>query len=140
MVQKEHFLEINLSLYPFGHGLSYSNFVYESMELSNDKITVDAPVTATIKVKNDSDIAGKETVMLYMRDVYASNSRPVQQMIAFKKVEIGAGETKVVEFEINETMLRFWNNEHKFVSEPGLFKISTGYADHLIHTTDLVLE
>ena len=52
MVQKEHFLEINLSLYPFGHGLSYSNFVYESMELSNDKITVDAPVTAKIKVKN----------------------------------------------------------------------------------------
>ena len=130
----------NLPLYSFGHGLSCSNFVYEGLKLSSDKITKDAPVTVKITVKNDSNIDGKETVMLYMRDVYASNSRPVQQMIAFDKVEIAAGETKVVEFEINESMLRFWNNEHKFVSEPGLFKISTGYADHLIYTTDLVLE
>lgn len=130
----------NLALYSFGHGLSYSNFIYESMELSSDKITMDAPVTAKITVKNDSDVIGKETVMLYMRDMYASNSRPVQQMIAFEKVEIGARETKIIEFTIDETMLRFWNNHHKFVSEPGLFKISTGYADHLIHTTDLILE
>ena len=130
----------NLPLYSFGHGLSYSDFVYEGMELSSDKITVDAPVTAKITVRNNSNIDGKETVMLYMRDMYASNSRPVQQLIAFDKVEIAAGETKVVEFTIDETMLRFWNNEHKFVSEPGLFKISTGYADHLIYTTDLVLE
>ena len=110
------------------------------MELSSDKITADAPVTAKITVHNNSKVDGKETVMLYMRDMYASNSRPVQQLIAFEKVEIAAGETKVVEFTIDETMLRFWNNEHKFVSDPGLFKISTGYADHLIHTTDLVLE
>ena len=78
--------------------------------------------------------------MLYMRDVYASNSRPVQQLIAFEKVELAAGEVKVVEFTIEESMLRFWNNEHKFESESGLFKISTGYADHLIFTTDLELQ
>lgn len=129
-----------IPLYSFGHGLSYSDFVYEGLELSSDKITADAPVTAKITVHNNSKVDGKETVMLYMRDMYASNSRPVQQLIAFEKVEIAAGETKVVEFTIDETMLRFWNNEHKFVSDPGLFKISTGYADHLIHTTDLVLE
>lgn len=74
-----------------------------------------------------------------MQDVYASNCRPIQQLIAFEKVEIAAGETKVVEFTIDETMLRFWNNEHKFVSEPGLFEISTGYADHLIFTKNLNL-
>lgn len=130
----------NLPLYSFGHGLSYSDFVYEGMELSSEKITAAAPVTAKITVRNNSNVDGKETVMLYMRDMFASNARPVQQMIAFEKVEIAAGETKVVEFTIDETMLRFWNNEHKFVSEPGLFKISTGYADHLIHTTDLTLE
>jgi beta-glucosidase len=72
--------------------------------------------------------------------VYASNARPVQQLIAFEKVEIAAKETKVIEFTINETMLRFWNNDHEFVSEPGLFQISTGYADHLLYTTDLILE
>ena len=130
----------NLPLYSFGHGLSYSNFVYEGLELSNDKITESKPITARITVHNDSDVSGKETVMLYMRDVYASNARPVQQLIAFEKVEIAAKETKVIEFTINETMLRFWNNDHEFVSEPGLFQISTGYADHLLYTTDLILE
>lgn len=130
----------NLPLYSFGHGLSYSDFVYEGMELSSEKITTNTPVTAKITVRNNSNVDGKETVMLYMRDMYASNARPIQQLLAFEKVEIAAGETKVVEFTIDETMLRFWNNEHKFVSEPGLFKISTGYADHLIYTTDLVLE
>lgn len=129
----------NLPLYSFGYGLSYADFVYERMELSNDKITVTEPVIAKITVHNNSGVDGKETVMLYMRDVYASNARPMQQLIAFEKVEIATGETKVVEFTIDETMLRFWNNEHKFVSEPGLFEISTGYADHLIFTTELTL-
>ena len=130
----------NLPLYSFGHGLSYSDFVYEGLELSSDKITADQEVTATITVRNNSSVDGKETVMLYMRDVYASNARPVQQLIAFEKVEIAAGETKTVTFTIREEMLRFWNNEQKLVSEPGLFKISTGYADHLLYTTDLLLE
>lgn len=130
----------NLPLYSFGHGLSYSNFVYEGMELSCDKITMDTPVTAKITVHNNSKVDGKETVMLYMRDMYASNSRPVQQLIAFDKVEIVAGETKEIKFTIDETMLRFWNNDYKFVSEPGVFEISTGYADHLIYTTELILE
>lgn len=130
----------NLPLYSFGHGLSYSNFVYEGLELSGDKITAEKPVLARVTVRNQSAITGKETVMLYMRDMFASNARPIQQLIAFEKVEIPAGESRVIEFVIDETMLRFWNNDHAFVSEPGLFKISTGYADHLIYTTDLVLE
>ena len=130
----------NLPLYSFGHGLSYSNFVYEGMEISNDKITEDRPVTAKVTIRNTSDMDGKETVMIYMRDLYASNARPVQQLIAFEKVAIAAGETKVVEFVIEEKMLRFWNNEHVLVSEPGIFQISTGYADYLLYTKELVLE
>ena len=78
--------------------------------------------------------------MLYMRDVVASNARPIQQLIAFEKVELEVGETKVIEFTIEEPMLRFWNNKHEFVSEPGLFEISTGYADHLILTKELRLK
>lgn len=130
----------NLPLYSFGHGLSYSNFVYEKLELSSDTITEDAPVTVKITVHNDSKADGKETVMLYMRDLFASNARPVQQLLAFEKVEIPAGETKIVTFTIKEEMLRFWNNEQKYVSEPGKFQISTGYADHLIHTANLSLK
>lgn len=130
----------NLPLYSFGYGLSYSNFIYEGLELSNNKITNEITVTAKVTVRNASHIDGKETVMLYMRDRYASNARPMQQLIAFEKVEIKAGETKEIKFVIEETMLRFWNNDHQFVSEPGVFEISTGYADHLIYTTELFLE
>lgn len=129
----------NLPLYSFGHGLSYSDFVYEDMELSSNSITAQDPVTVKIKIRNNSDLDGQETVMLYMCDMFASNARPIQQMIAFEKTLIKAGETKIVSFTITEEMLRFWNNEQKFVSEPGTFKISTGYADHLRFTTDLQL-
>ena len=130
----------NLPLYSFGHGLSYSKFVYEDLRLSAGEMTADDTVTATIRVRNDSAVAGKETVMLYMRDVVASNARPIQQLIAFEKVAFRPWETKEITFQIREPMLRFWNNDHAFVSEPGLFRISTGYADHLIHTKELVLK
>lgn len=130
----------NLPLYSFGHGLSYSNFVYEDLQLSAGEMTAADVVTVTVRVRNDSAVAGKETVMLYMRDVVASNARPVQQLIAFEKLEFQPWETREITFQIREPMLRFWNNRHAFVSEPGRFEISTGYADHLIHTRDLVLK
>lgn len=129
----------NWPLYSFGHGLSYSNFVYEGLELSSDKLTADGEIEAVVTVKNDSSIDGKEVVMLYMRDLIASISRPVQQLIAFEKVEIKAGETKQIKFKVTEPMLRFWNDNDEFVSEKGKFHISTGYADHLIFTKEFEL-
>ncbi len=129
----------NLPLYSFGHGLSYSNFVYEGLELSSNKLTANGEIEAVVTIKNDSSVDGKETVMLYMRDLVASTSRPVQQLIAFEKVEIKAGETKQVKFKVTEPMLRFWNDKDEFVSENGKFQLSTGYADHLIFTKEFEL-
>ena len=123
----------NLPLYSFGHGLSYSNFVYEDLTLSASEMTADSNITVNITIHNDSDVAGRETVMLYMQDVVASNARPVQQLIDFKKVPFAPGERKTVTFTVTEPMLRFWNNEHQHVSEPGEFRLYTGYADHLLH-------
>lgn len=123
----------NLPLYSFGHGLSYSNFVYEELTLSASEMTADGNITVNITIHNDSDVAGRETVMLYMQDVVASNARPVQQLIDFKKVPFAPGERKTVTFTVTEPMLRFWNNEHQHVSEPGEFRLYTGYADHLLH-------
>lgn len=130
----------NLPLYSFGHGLSYSNFVYEELNLSRTEMTKDDTIEVSITINNDSNIAGKETVMLYLQDVVASNARPVQQLIAFEKVEFDANERKTVKFAITEEKLRFWNNDNEFVSEPGEFRISTGYADHLILTESFYLK
>ncbi len=129
----------NLPLYPFGHGLSYSNIVYEALALSQKDFSKDEQVRVSVTVYNDSDLACEETVMLYMHDVTASNARPVQQLIAFEKISLAQGERRVVEFTVTEPMLRFWNNENEYVSEHGIFRISTGYADHLIHTKELYL-
>ncbi len=130
----------NLPLYSFGHGLSYSNFIYEDLTVSKPSLTKNGNITVSITVYNDSEISGEETVMLYMRDLVASNARPIQQLIAFEKVKFGAKERKTIEFAVSEPMLRFWNNDNEFVSEKGEFQISTGYADHLIHTKTITLE
>lgn len=130
----------NLPLYSFGYGLSYSEFVYEEMKLSQKEFSRDEKVTVNVTVYNNSDRDGKEVVMLYMRDLVASCSRPVQQLIAFKKIEFKARERKIIEFSLDEAMFKFWNNENQFVSEAGEFQISTGYADHLLYTTSLFLK
>ncbi len=129
----------NMPLFPFGFGLSYSDISYEDLTLDKEQITATDTLQVTVTVKNNSDRAARETVQLYMRDLVASNVRPIQQLIAFEKVELAAGETKEVVFTVSEPMLRFWNNEHKFVSEPGKFKLSTGCADNLLHTKEFEL-
>ena len=121
----------NLPLYSFGHGLSYSNFVYEKLELSDEVMKADGEIKVSIIVRNESDVAGKETVMLYMRDLVASTARPIQSLIGFCKVEFKPYERKTIEFSITAENLKFWNADNKFVFEPGEFEISTGYADHL---------
>ena len=130
----------NLPLYSFGHGLSYSNFIYEDLTLSKTEMTKDDEIEVSITVKNNSNVGGKEVVMLYMQDVIGTTARPVQQLIAFDKVNFEPNEKKVIKFTINEEMLRFWNYNNEFVSEPGEFKISTGYADHLLLTKEFYLK
>ena len=129
----------NLPLYSFGYGLSYSNFVYESMELDTDEMTEQSEINVKITVLNDSNIAGKETVQLYMRDLYASNARPIQQLIAFEKITLAPMERKTVRFTVTEPMLRFWNNKNEFVSEEGEFNLMTGYADNMVFTKKITL-
>ena len=78
----------NLPLYSFGYGLSYSEFVYENMELSKNELSKDDKIKVRITILNDSKFKGKEVVMLYMHDLVASTERPIQQLIAFKKVDL----------------------------------------------------
>ena len=120
----------NLPLYPFGHGLSYTNFVYEAMELDTHELTRDGKITVKVTVKNAGERDGKEVVQLYFRDLFASAVRPIQQLIAFEKIALSAGETKTVVFEITEPMLRFYDAECNFISEAGDFDLFVGYADH----------
>lgn len=128
-----------LPLYSFGHGLSYSHFVYEDMTLSGQTMSQDAPLEVSITVRNDSDRAGAEVVQLYMRDMVASVVRPIQQLIDFQKVAFAPGEVKTVRFTVTEEMLRFWNFEGRHISEPGDFRLMVGHADHFALTKEFRL-
>ncbi len=124
----------NLPLYSFGYGLSYTEFVYESLELDRTEITRDEPLRVTVTVRNAGRREGKETVQLYMRDRVASVVRPVQQLIDYRKIQLAPGERAEVTFTVTEKQLRLWNYECREVSEPGMFELSCGWADHLLLT------
>ena len=130
----------NLPLYSFGYGLSYTEFVYESLTLDRTEMTGEDELKVTVTLRNAGQRAGKETVQLYMRDRVASVVRPVQQLIDFRKVLLAPGEGTEVTFIVTEKQLRFWNFDCREVSEPGVFELSTGYADHLILTKTFELK
>ncbi len=121
------FLDIpTYSYYPFGYGLSYSNFEYSNLVLSSDIITENSTIDLSINVKNNSNVPGYEVVQLYIQDLVGSVVRPVKELKGFKKVFFNAFEEKIISFSINNDMLKFYNHNLKFVSEAGDFKVFVG--------------
>ncbi len=121
-------------LFTFGYGLSYTTFNYDSMTLDRTTMTKDDKITVSVTLTNAGSIGAKEVVQLYLHDLVASTVRPIQEFKAFKKIYLEPGETKTVELEITEEMLRFHNAKGEFISELGEFTISVGYADHFAFT------
>lgn len=117
-------------LYYFGQGLSYTDFVYESMTLDKNEIDEKGEITVSVTVRNAGECDGSEVVQLYMRDLVSNTARPVQELLAFEKVFIPAGESVTVIFKVNEPMLRYYNFDCEYVSEKGEFSLMVGYANH----------
>ncbi|PLR36260.1 beta-glucosidase BglX [Chimaeribacter californicus] len=116
----------NGPLYPFGYGLSYTRFSVSDITLSSASLTHKGNITASVTVKNTGDRAGATVVQLYLQDVTASLARPVKELKNFKKINLQPGEQQVVTFPIDETALRFFNNQLNWVSEPGRFNVFIG--------------
>jgi beta-glucosidase len=113
-------------LFPFGYGLSYTNFSYSNLKLSSDKINKSDELTVNVDVKNDGEIAGKEVVQLYLTDLYGSVTRPNKQLKGFQKVFLNPGETKTVSFKLNKDHFSFIGQDNKRIVEPGKFKVMIG--------------
>jgi len=113
-------------LYPFGFGLTYTTFEYSEVKLSKNIMTKEEFVTATVLVTNVGTSAAVETVQLYLCDVAGSVVRPEKMLKGFEKVFLNPGESKEVSFKITEKMLRFYNIDMEFVSEPGKFYVYIG--------------
>ena len=118
--------EINGPLYPFGYGLSYTTYEYGEPRLSAATMSVDGTVTASVTVTNTGSRDGDEIVQLYIHDVYASSTRPVKELRAFRKVHIPAGQSVTVDFPLTADDLAFYDHELQWVCEPGEFEIMTG--------------
>jgi beta-glucosidase len=129
----------NLPLFFFGEGLSYTEFVYESMTLDRNELDENGAITVSVTVKNAGERDGKEVVQLYLRDLISEAVRPVQELLDFKKIFLKAGESKTVTFKITEPQLRYHNFNCEYVSEKGDFTVSVGYADHMKFTEKFTL-
>ena len=118
--------QIDRMLYPFGYGLTYTSFEYSPVNLSCQKLTKDSVITASVTVKNTGSRAGTETVQMYISDCYGSVIRPVKELKGFCKVTLQPGESRDINFEISDELLRFWNINMEYTSEPGTFQIFIG--------------
>ena len=112
--------------WPFGHGLSYTSFSYSDMAVSADEFGASDVLKVTVDVTNDGNVAGKESVLLFSSDLYASSTPDVRRLRAFTKVELAPGETRTVEFEVPAKDLAFVNYDGKWTLEEGDFILSVG--------------
>ena len=113
-------------LYPFGFGLSYTNFEMSAPTLSATTIKAGQPVTVTTTVTNTGDVAGDEVVQVYLRDEISSVTRPVKELAGFQRVTLQPGESRAVSIPIEPRSLMMWNREMERVIEPGDFTIMVG--------------
>lgn len=115
--------ESNKPLYPFGYGLSYTSFAYSNLVINDSDL---AGIKVTAIVKNTGKAEGEEVAQLYIRDKTASVVRPVKELKGFRKFSLKAGESREVEFILTDAELGFFDNNGKFVIEPGAFDIMVG--------------
>ncbi|TBW27110.1 beta-glucosidase BglX [Gramella sp. KN1008] len=133
-----HYSDIeNGPLYPFGYGLSYTDFEYAEPELSSSTLNAGEDITLSVQITNSGDVKGKEVVQLYIHDLVASLARPVKELKGFELVELGPGESKTVEFTISEEMLEFYSASGKWEAESGEFELMVGGNSEDVKTLKL---
>ncbi len=137
---RSNYLDVsNDPVYPFGYGLSYTTFNYSDIKLSNNSLTGNKSITASVTITNTGNMDGKEVVQMYIQDVVGSTTRPVKELKGFQKIQLKAGESKNVTFTISPNDLKFYNYDLKFVSEPGDFKVFIGGNSRDVKAADFKL-
>jgi len=113
-------------LFPFGYGLSYTEFKITNLQLSAQRIPLNGRVIVSVDIENTGKRAGDEVVQLYIRDTSASVTRPVKELKGFQRVTLQPGEKKRVKFVLTAEQLGFWNRQMRFTVEPGEIKVMVG--------------
>lgn len=113
-------------LFPFGFGLSYSQFEYSDLRMNADKVASGESIKVKVKVQNTGKVSAAEVVQFYLSDLQASTIVPLHHLIGFERVNLAAGESKTVEFTITPEMMSFFNDDGKLTLEPGGFALEIG--------------
>lgn len=116
----------NEALYPFGFGLSYTQFDYSDLKLSKDVIKAGEGITVSVKVTNTGNRAGEEVAQVYIKDLEASWTVPNWQLSGMKRVKLERGESAEITFEILPEQLAVVNDDGQSVIEPGDFEVYVG--------------
>lgn len=120
-------------LFPFGYGLSYTNFEYSDLKVDKKEIDDTEKLSVSVKVKNTGNVFGKEIVQLYVRDVNSKVIRPEKELKGFEKIALNPGEDKEVHFELNKRSFAYYNTDIKdWHVESGEFEILIGKSSNNI--------
>lgn len=116
----------NTPLYPFGYGLSYTQFQYSSVKADKNFLQMDESLSVQVTVKNIGAYKGREVVQLYIRDLVGSVARPVRSLKAHQSVYLEPGEAADITFVIDEEMLKYYTLDQGYKAEPGEFEVYIG--------------
>lgn len=118
----------NSARFPFGHGLSYTDFALDQLKLSDTAMRWDAAIEVTVRVTNKGKRKGSEVVQLYIRDRVASRTRPIRELKRLARVTLGPGDSETVRFSLSRTDLEFVGAGNQRLAEPGLFDLWVGQS------------
>jgi beta-glucosidase len=129
-------------LFPFGHGLSYTNYEYSNLTLDKASMKDTDCLTVSVDVKNTGKLAGKEVVQLYVAPKGGEIIRPAKELREFEKVELQPGETKTVTFKLNKRAFAYWNTKiHDWHVESGTYEVMIGRSVRdIVETKEIQLE
>lgn len=138
---KSNYLDApNAPLLPFGYGLSYTEFEYSNVKVSNPTLTRNGSVTISATITNTGNYAGEEVVQLYTHDKVRSITPPMKELKGFKKIFLEKGASQTVTFEITTEDLKFYNNKEEFIFEPGEFEFFVGGSSDNEFTRSFTVE
>lgn len=128
---KSSYLDVPVTpLYPFGHGLSYTSFKIDNLKLDKTTLKDGETLTASVDVTNTGDYDGEIVVQCYIRDIWASVTRPVKELKGFEKIALKTGESRSISFSLDPEDLAFYNLDMKFKPEAGDFKLWVGTSSN----------
>ena len=114
------------SLFPFGHGLSYTSFEYSDLAIESADVSTDGTIGLSFAVANTGVRDGEEVIQVYGRDAHARTVRPARSLLAFSRVALAAGESRRVEVQIPASLFELWDKNEGWLVEPGLVKLFIG--------------